>query len=1003
VKKRIILLVFIGIFIGNMFLFKENINSVAIQNENDANCVMNCVLNSNSTEVNQSLICNGSYEFFENTKFDISNASFSNSRIDVNNIQYQFSNNSNIVNGNFSNNIYNFSNNKVNLTDFYTSDNLDCRLELEINYNSNHTHLYYSDVYHDVHSESDYPMDCYKLDNYWYITDDDNGKVYRYDLNWNYDKEVADLGNDARGIEYIDGNWYISTRNSKRIYKYSMNDNLEWNYESYFSIDDGGNFYENMCWNGTYFNVVDYLSKEIDVYHLDGTYINSWSISDLPANPHSITSDNERFYITYEYNSDMWIRVYNGNWKYLNQEYNMDDLTGIADYSYGMYFDLENNTLYRVVWGTNDKILQLYKSDFISNITLNNFTYQELGNNYSNSFNMSIDYSKIIYHSFTNHTKVFYINSSMFYNWSKLHDLYVPSQLLDFTFYNSSFYVLNIVGNYSMFIRFYSKIWKIPSEVDFMLNDFTIFDNSYNSGIVFLDDFYDYLNFTSNIEIYFEFNITIEFNFEIELNIVSNTYLYLIFKLISNHQIYIDNIIFDIDLELYKVYFNSLLKTIYNNSRIVPNIYMDFGNIFYIHVILDDNIYRQLYQLNFTQIDNNYRTDSNVVNFESYFNSNYSFQYWNYYNQYNLISAELEYNLEIIDDFTNEGYFYYFEKNIVENSLIKGTFEINPNWDISYTILENTGIFAKIKVLYKADLSINNVSIILDLSVDNLYADNWDNNASQSSNNLVLEIPYVNFTNNYQTITLTGISDIPYASIVSYESESIYNVITMNNDINFIGFLDYSKYSQSFLINKEKEWNAYNVYYGNESYGIENISDTIVKVDGAGFNPQINNSYLHFSTKPFSLVELNFTGNEILITIESTLNVSFVYFRYSFNLEQEHTLSINNTDVYGLSDTDGYLVFYLDNIEKGILYLKIEINYTTIFEIIITSIIIFSVAGAFIGIYYYLKRNEKVYDNITGFVKKNVVDKLKKATDDKVVNDIEIEFQKKGIKIKSVK
>ena len=335
-------------------------------------------------------------------------------------------------------------------------------------------------------------------------------------------------------------------------------------------------------------------------------------------------------------------------------------------------------------------------------------------------------------------------------------------------------------------------------------------------------------------------------------------------------------------------------------------------------------------------------------------------------------------------------------------------YKFNPN--ISFDIIEKTGTFTKIKIRYKASLEIRNVSMIIDLSGDYIYNDAWNYNATQNSNNLKLVIPFINFTTSYQTIYVEGYSSIPYATISGFESDQNYNRLAVDTEIDFAGFLDYPKYTNSFELIIDEDWTCYNVYYGNETYGINRISNTIIYVKGDGFDPRVNDSFVHFTTKPFTTVDWDYKNDIITIIIVSEMDVDYVDFLYRFDPEGVHALAIqsitNNFVIYNLSDSehDGYLTFHSFHINSGRTVITIRVNFSTPFEMFAQMILPIVICAAGIGLWFFLKHNEKFVNKLKEMVvKSSLYKKIEEKTSGQKLDNLTVKIEEGKVTIEKKK
>jgi len=395
------------------------------------------------------------------------------------------------------------------------------------------------------------------------------------------------------------------------------------------------------------------------------------------------------------------------------------------------------------------------------------------------------------------------------------------------------------------------------------------------------------------------------------------------------------------------------------------------------------------------------RTDINSVKFEEYFQVNRSFKFWYFQDNYDINSVSLNHTNtdKIISLFEIDNSRYYFEELASENDTFIASIDYNPNWVVSYEIEINNGTYTQIKLNYKADLDISNVSIVLDLSSSGCYNENWTLNATQNSYNFKLIIPNIDFNSSIQTFYITGVSIIPYVSISSYESDQNYNSITVDTVIDFAGFLTFPKYTKAFLMTKSSDWDAFNVYYGDEIYSVQTISDTLISISGDGFDPAITTSFLHFTTKTFTEVDFDYNTEKtmITITINSTLKVDYCEFVWNFDVKQAHSLRIVQGDITDLSDKilDGYIFFRIAEIPEGVTVIKIFVDITSPAEMLVNAIFIFSVAGGFIAVYYYAKHHEGQMKKLKEYFNKKVIQKLERKKKQQELDKITIS-QKDG-------
>lgn len=402
------------------------------------------------------------------------------------------------------------------------------------------------------------------------------------------------------------------------------------------------------------------------------------------------------------------------------------------------------------------------------------------------------------------------------------------------------------------------------------------------------------------------------------------------------------------------------------------------------------------------QVDKSPRTDVDSVEFLDYLVASRDFSYWYFDNSYDINSVDLTNlrNSESITEFETEinSSRYYFHESVQEDDVFSSNLDYDPNWDVSVEVVENTGIYSKLKITYKADMVIRNVTIVLDAS--DYFNDEWTLNATQSSQTYKLEIPWVDFSSVSKVLYIEGYSDTPLATIREFESDQNWNQLTIDTEIDFVAYLSYPKFTRSFLLNVNSTWTCYDIYYGNNTYTPEKISSTRLYTSGTGFDSAVNNSYLYFTAEPFTTVDWNYENDVITITIESELDVDNVFFKAPFDPSGVHDLELisatNDFNAYNISDTelDGRLTFHSFKVNSGITIIKINVNFATPLEVFLQSILIIVVIVSFIGIYYYFKNNEKKLKAIQQFIDKKVISKLENIkNEDKGLENVTIEVK----------
>ena len=200
-------------------------------------------------------------------------------------------------------------------------------------------------------------------------------------------------------------------------------------------------------------------------------------------------------------------------------------------------------------------------------------------------------------------------------------------------------------------------------------------------------------------------------------------------------------------------------------------------------------------------------------------------------------------------------------------SLLNYSIEVNPYFIVDYSIISDNGTFAELNITYNEGLSISSVLVKLDLKNDDLYAENWSNNALQSLYTYILEVPNINFTTSYQILNLTGVSSVPEIVVEDFINEDGFKLsdeewkirITDDDwrtikranweDIEeyIYGYLNLTKYSKAFIIsNMEDDWELDGIHYLTNNYDVSATGYFICEGWGSG----ITSAYLRFKTNP---------------------------------------------------------------------------------------------------------------------------------------------------------
>jgi hypothetical protein len=308
------------------------------------------------------------------------------------------------------------------------------------------------------------------------------------------------------------------------------------------------------------------------------------------------------------------------------------------------------------------------------------------------------------------------------------------------------------------------------------------------------------------------------------------------------------------------------------------------------------------------------------------------------------------------------------------------------------------------KVSFVANIPVSNVDLIIPLNESYIYNEEWTMKADQDQSTFKLTVPNIPFGVNSSYFIIEGFSEIPTVNISNYLSDDAYNSISTENSINFYGFLNFTKYTNVFYLTVSNNWNCYNIYYGGEVYVPERIDNTTLMISGPGFDPSIETAYLHFDVKPFKLVSLEIVNDTCTIKINTTMAITNADFRYRFDPDQYHNLTIitSNITIVDLEDRATFLQFQTPYIPDGLTTITIRINYTKPAEVFVIFLFIMGGSACFIGAYYYVKNNEKRKNQIKNFIDEEIINRIEQIEDQdkedktkitKQGNKIEIEIQ----------
>jgi len=364
------------------------------------------------------------------------------------------------------------------------------------------------------------------------------------------------------------------------------------------------------------------------------------------------------------------------------------------------------------------------------------------------------------------------------------------------------------------------------------------------------------------------------------------------------------------------------------------------------------------------------RTDENSVVVSELFLADLDYKYWYFEGDLDLISVEsLEHlrtsTIFVASDFNVEGINYQFDMDVKteENDLFYGEFNINPNFNVTHDVLINNGTYSEVQISYKADIILNNVTIVLDLSSDGLYMANWSLNGNQSTETYILEIPNIEFISTWQSFVIYGNSSIPEANFSYYQNEQLFTISESNYEsinVYYRGYLEYDRYSESWIVPAEEDWELDGVHYLDNYYGFQEgyfISE--------GFDSTITSSYLRMRTNPIaSLVRVQ---GENYVEYTITMNVPAYEINLEYYIVSEDNLVINAIETptefitqVELFDHDGVHYYQIVgfNLQAGVNVIRIEFSPRVIWDDMVLLLPIGIGLVGFVVIYYGIKNPE---------------------------------------------
>lgn len=364
------------------------------------------------------------------------------------------------------------------------------------------------------------------------------------------------------------------------------------------------------------------------------------------------------------------------------------------------------------------------------------------------------------------------------------------------------------------------------------------------------------------------------------------------------------------------------------------------GNNSFIYL---DNV--QIYTENQYSIQKtiNPTTEENSVEFEEYLEADRSFSYWYYYNTYEINDLEIEHESTStnISTFEIESSKYYFSQSASQNDEFTATIDYKWNPVITYETMENNGTYTQLRIGYKADFVVYNVSLVLSLLNESIYNENWTLGADQSEYTYKLVISNMTFTSTIQYFYIEGVSSVPEIEIVDFINEGDFKIsdeewkikiadnewriIKKSNwediDEYMYGSLNLSKYSKVFIVsNIEDDWELDGIHYQGVSYDITSVG----YFECSGWGTGITTAYLRFKTNPIKDLEREQEREQVIYRIKSRFKLKDVDFIFYIEEDERYNTiemikrlkkGIDCTDIikyYSVEDRDYYMIMNMD-------------------------------------------------------------------------------------------
>jgi hypothetical protein len=369
-----------------------------------------------------------------------------------------------------------------------------------------------------------------------------------------------------------------------------------------------------------------------------------------------------------------------------------------------------------------------------------------------------------------------------------------------------------------------------------------------------------------------------------------------------------------------------------------------------------------------TQITEAPTTEATYIRFrQKYLAEGIAYKFWYFETSadiYNIYKFTHNRSVTEITDFLIEDsaskYKFSLDNKTEINDIFTAEIDYKPGFDISYVILQNNGTYSRIKVTYSADLYINNVSLILDLSGDDLYMDNWSMNGTQTADTFKLTIPNIDFTPSEQSFIISGNSSVPNATFSEFVNEAYFTInLDDYKDLEeyYQGYLSYSKYSKSFLVpNISNSWTLDGVHYSEKDYTISNKY-----FECPGWDSSISSSYLRFRTNPVNHIDRTQKNGKVIYEINMSLPATRVHLQ--FLIQSENRVSVDNINLDNLKIIDLYDIngeFYyeviLTNLDQGMNKVVIKFSEHKVGDKLWLMLPVIIVLIGIVGIYFARKK-----------------------------------------------